>query len=88
MPILPLVGRRGRAPGDRRGPKPRADRGVAVRKSPTADPSRSLRTWLECLERSIAQLPSEWREVYELTLQGLSREEAARHSGKSRRAVQ
>ncbi len=43
---------------------------------------------VECLERSIAQLPSEWREVYELTLQGLSREEAARHSGKSRRAVQ
>jgi RNA polymerase sigma factor (sigma-70 family) len=43
---------------------------------------------IECLEKSIAELPPEWLEVYELTMRGLPREQVARLSGKSRRTVQ
>jgi RNA polymerase sigma factor (sigma-70 family) len=43
---------------------------------------------VERLEKAMAQLPPEWIQVYDLTIQGVAREEAARRLGKSRRAVQ
>jgi RNA polymerase sigma factor (sigma-70 family) len=41
-----------------------------------------------CLERTVAGFPAEWRQVWELRLQGVPREEIARQVGKSLRAVQ
>jgi RNA polymerase sigma factor (sigma-70 family) len=43
---------------------------------------------IECIERVLAELPPEWRRVYELTVQGEPREAIARELGKSVRTVQ
>jgi RNA polymerase sigma factor (sigma-70 family) len=42
----------------------------------------------ECIQRVYEQLPEHWRRVYDLTVQGLSREEAARAAGQSVRTIQ
>jgi RNA polymerase sigma factor (sigma-70 family) len=41
----------------------------------------------ECLERTIASLPSQWRQAFDLTMQGLSREEVAQTLGRSVRTI-
>jgi RNA polymerase sigma factor (sigma-70 family) len=43
---------------------------------------------IDCIERVLADLPPEWRRVYELTVQGASRETIARDLGKSVRTIQ
>jgi RNA polymerase sigma factor (sigma-70 family) len=42
---------------------------------------------IECIERVLAEFPPQWRRVYELTLQGESRETIARELGKSVRTI-
>jgi RNA polymerase sigma-70 factor (ECF subfamily) len=43
---------------------------------------------IECLDQALARLPPEWRQVYELAVQGTPRVEIARSLGKSVRTIQ
>jgi RNA polymerase sigma factor (sigma-70 family) len=64
--------RMGRLPGD-----------VPDTRPPPPDPEI-----MACIERTVAQFPSGWRELWDLWLQGTKREEMARRLGKSVRTVQ
>jgi DNA-directed RNA polymerase specialized sigma24 family protein len=43
---------------------------------------------IDCIQRVLAELPPEWRRVYEMTIQGEPREAIARELGKSVRTIQ